>query len=206
VNVRVVAATNADLAKLVKDGGSASTSTTGSTPTRSTSRRCASARTTSRRCRRPSWKSTPRSTASAARLHRQGQAGAALLHLAGQHPRAAERHRARVILAPHGTRVEAEHLFLAERDGSLAELGLDAHGDLARGWQPGEKLCESVLNGVFTLDEVESMLLEAAVAKAKGNLSGAARLLGITRPQLAYRLKRMSRKADKRPAKNSVAA
>ena len=119
-----------------------------------------------------------------------------------------------VILAPHGTRVEAEQLFLAERDGASPELGLDAHGDLARGWQPGERLCESVLNGVFTLDEVESMLLETAVAKAKGNLSGAARLLGITRPQLAYRLKRM-KEADKqekvpapekRPAKNSVAA
>ena len=96
-----------------------------------------------------------------------------------------------VIIAPHGTRVEAEHLFLAERDTRPPELGLDAHGDLARGWQPGEKLCESVLNGVFTLDEVESMLLEAAVAKAGGNLSSAARLLGITRPQLAYRLKRM---------------
>jgi DNA-binding NtrC family response regulator len=118
------------------------------------------------------------------------------------------------ILAPHGTRVEAEQLFLAERDGASPELGLDAHGDLARGWQPGERLCESVLNGVFTLDEVESMLLETAVAKAKGNLSGAARLLGITRPQLAYRLKRM-KEADKqekvpapekRPAKNSVAA
>ena len=96
-----------------------------------------------------------------------------------------------VIIAPHGTRIEAEHLFLAERDTRPPELGLDAHGDLARGWQPGEKLCESVLNGVFTLDEVESMLLEAAVAKAGGNLSSAARLLGITRPQLAYRLKRM---------------
>jgi DNA-binding NtrC family response regulator len=96
-----------------------------------------------------------------------------------------------VILAPHGTRIEAEHLFLAERDGQPAELGLDAHGDIARGWQPGERLCDSVLNGVFTLDEVESMLLEAAVAKSRGNLSSAARLLGITRPQLAYRLKRM---------------
>ncbi|MEZ5615379.1 MAG: sigma 54-interacting transcriptional regulator [Rhodocyclaceae bacterium] len=96
-----------------------------------------------------------------------------------------------VILAPHGARVEAEHLFLAERERQPPELGLDAHGDLARGWQPGEKLCETVLNGVFTLDEVESMLLEAAVAKAGGNLSSAARLLGITRPQLAYRLKRM---------------
>jgi hypothetical protein len=42
------------------------------------------------------------------------------------------------------------------------------------------------------------MLLEGAVAKANGNLSSAARLLGITRPQLAYRLKRM-KEADKAP-------
>ena len=35
------------------------------------------------------------------------------------------------------------------------------------------------------------MLLETAVDKARGNLSSAARLLGLTRPQLAYRLKRL---------------
>jgi len=116
-----------------------------------------------------------------------------------------------VILAPHGTRIEASHLFLAERDGQSHELGLDARGTLhAQTWEPGTKLCDSVLNGVFTLDEVESMLLEAAVAKANGNLSSAARLLGITRPQLAYRLKRM-KEADKpaaesKPAKSGVAA
>jgi transcriptional regulator with GAF, ATPase, and Fis domain len=35
------------------------------------------------------------------------------------------------------------------------------------------------------------MLLETAVDKARGNLSSAARMLGITRPQIAYRLKRL---------------
>ena len=35
------------------------------------------------------------------------------------------------------------------------------------------------------------MLLETAVDKARGNLSSAARMLGLTRPQLAYRLKRL---------------
>ncbi|HNC62336.1 MAG TPA: helix-turn-helix domain-containing protein, partial [Rhodocyclaceae bacterium] len=30
----------------------------------------------------------------------------------------------------------------------------------------------------------------ASVARAEGNLAGAARLLGITRPQLSYRLKK----------------
>lgn len=35
------------------------------------------------------------------------------------------------------------------------------------------------------------MLIEAAVDKSHGNLSGVARMLGLTRPQLAYRLKRL---------------
>jgi DNA-binding protein Fis len=48
-----------------------------------------------------------------------------------------------------------------------------------------------VFNGVMTLDQVETMLLETAVDKAHGNLSSAARMLGLTRPQLAYRLKRL---------------
>jgi DNA-binding protein Fis len=52
-------------------------------------------------------------------------------------------------------------------------------------------LCEAVFNGVLTLDQVEAMLLETAVDKAHGNLSSAARMLGLTRPQLAYRLKRL---------------
>ncbi|HMM54002.1 MAG TPA: sigma 54-interacting transcriptional regulator [Candidatus Desulfobacillus sp.] len=119
-----------------------------------------------------------------------------------------------VILAPHGTRVEAEQLFLADRGEPPAELALGTDGSPnAQGWQPGAQLCESVLNGVFTLDEVESMLLQAAVVKARGNLSSAARLLGITRPQLAYRLKREqaaeppgNAAATKKAAGNGVAA
>jgi len=34
------------------------------------------------------------------------------------------------------------------------------------------------------------MLLEEAVNREQGNLAGAARLLGISRPQISYRLKR----------------
>ena len=43
------------------------------------------------------------------------------------------------------------------------------------------------------------MLIEIAVDKAHGNLSAAARTLGLTRPQLAYRLKRLH-EADLPPA------
>jgi DNA-binding protein Fis len=58
-------------------------------------------------------------------------------------------------------------------------------------WDTGKSLCEAVFNGVMTLDQVEAMLLETAVDKARGNLSSAARMLGLTRPQIAYRLKRL---------------
>jgi DNA-binding NtrC family response regulator len=97
-----------------------------------------------------------------------------------------------VILAPAGTRIEVNHLFTSCSVEHPREFGLDLNGDLdVRRWDAGRGLCEAVLNGVMTLDQVESMLLETAVDKARGNLSSAARLLGITRPQLAYRLKRL---------------
>jgi transcriptional regulator with GAF, ATPase, and Fis domain len=53
-----------------------------------------------------------------------------------------------------------------------------------------------VFNGSLTLDEVEAMLLEAAVDNARGNLSSAARMLGLTRAQIAYRLKRLQEARD----------
>ena len=97
-----------------------------------------------------------------------------------------------VILAPHGARVEVEHLFLSCGDDDAREFGLDRDGKLdVDGGQSGRALCEAVCNGAMTLDEVEAMLLEATMDKARGNMSSAARMLGLTRPQLAYRLKRL---------------
>lgn len=97
-----------------------------------------------------------------------------------------------VILAPSGTRIEVNHLFSACSEEHAREFGLDTNGALGvdRG-ESSKSLCEAVFNGVLTLDQVETMLLETAVDKAHGNLSSAARMLGLTRPQLAYRLKRL---------------
>ena len=47
--------------------------------------------------------------------------------------------------------------------------------------------------------QAESKLIEAAVKRANGNLSAAARLLGLTRPQLAYRLGRLGESEPVRP-------
>jgi DNA-binding NtrC family response regulator len=97
-----------------------------------------------------------------------------------------------VILAPSGTRIEVNHLFSPCSEEHAREFGLDTNGALGvdRG-ESSKSLCEAVFNGVMTLDQVETMLLEKAVDKAHGNLSSAARMLGLTRPQLAYRLKRL---------------
>jgi DNA-binding NtrC family response regulator len=103
-----------------------------------------------------------------------------------------------VILAPSGTRIEVDHLFLCS-GGQGQEFGLDTNGAL--GLHHGDtqqRLCEAVFNGVMTLDQLEAMLLETAVDKARGNLSSAARMVGLTRPQFAYRLKRLHEDAQGR--------
>ncbi len=102
-----------------------------------------------------------------------------------------------VILAPSGTRIEVSHLFMSCGDIQSPEFGLDHAGGLdVNCWETGKDLREAVFNGTLTLDQVEAMLLETAVDKARGNLSSAARMLGITRPQLAYRLKRLHEGRD----------
>ena len=66
VDVRIIAATNCDLARWSRTAGSARTSSTGCTSSTSTCRRCASGRKTSRCWRSTSSRSTARRTASRA--------------------------------------------------------------------------------------------------------------------------------------------
>ncbi len=95
-----------------------------------------------------------------------------------------------VILAPHNGRVEINHLFASWEDAAAGELGLDSRGDLdVPEHGPCKALCEAVLAGTMTLEQVEQLMLESAVSRARGNLSLAARMLGLTRAQLAYRIK-----------------
>jgi len=102
-----------------------------------------------------------------------------------------------VILAPnHGT-IEVEHLFVGNgseearahvlgTSGGLEEKSGETHADLA----------DALLERGVPLESFERMVLHRAVERAKGNLSAAARLLGLTRPQLSYRLKKESTAAD----------
>lgn len=53
-----------------------------------------------------------------------------------------------------------------------------------------EALYEEILRRGISLESVEEALMQEAVRREGGNLSAAARALGITRPQLSYRLSR----------------
>ncbi|MEY2631702.1 MAG: hypothetical protein RIR00_356 [Pseudomonadota bacterium] len=96
-----------------------------------------------------------------------------------------------VILAPQGGWIEVEHLFTQVGEANAWETALTANGQLEiPAAADSNDLCASILASGLSLDQLEARLLNEAVQRAKGNLASAARLLGITRPQLQYRLKR----------------
>lgn len=102
-----------------------------------------------------------------------------------------------VILTPSGTHIETHHLFSSYSNEPATELRLGTDGGL--GIDPREKwksFFDAVSSGVLTLDQVEAMLIENAVDKARGNLSKASKMLSLTRRQLAYRLERLHRGPD----------
>jgi len=93
-----------------------------------------------------------------------------------------------VILASQGGWVEVEHLFQHLPD--IAHTGVDAHGQLAQLPSAQENdLSARILDSGSPIEAIEARVLDLAVQRAGGNLSEAARLLGLSRPQLAYRQK-----------------
>ena len=119
-----------------------------------------------------------------------------------------------VILATEGVAIDVGHLFTSGekfaarfdlgRNGALTAAELLQHA-AAQSGDPDlgpvtERLCSLLLGQPGTseahdtpcpvsLDDIETALLKKAVGHAHGNLAAAARILGITRPQLVYRLK-----------------
>jgi two-component system, NtrC family, response regulator HydG len=98
-----------------------------------------------------------------------------------------------VILAAEGEAIQLSHLqspadlhsptfFRVSHTGHLERFGSEA---------PSADI-ESILRGTKTLEQVETELITKAVAQCDGNLSQAAKLLGITRPQLAYRYRKIT--------------
>jgi transcriptional regulator with AAA-type ATPase domain len=94
-----------------------------------------------------------------------------------------------VILAGQGGMIQVEDLF-PNRPESV-QTSLDALGNLADlPSSHDDDLSQRILDSGSSLDDVEIRVLDLAVARTHGDLSKAARLLGLSRAQLAYRLKR----------------
>ncbi|WP_254898598.1 sigma-54-dependent Fis family transcriptional regulator [Paraburkholderia atlantica] len=113
-----------------------------------------------------------------------------------------------VILAPDGGAIDIGHLFTSGETIDAQMFGLGTNGSLTpsgslldqQAGATGEvervvRKVNDLLMGASgdidptSLDDIETALLKSAVQRAQGNLSAAARTLGITRPQLVYRLK-----------------
>ena len=84
-----------------------------------------------------------------------------------------------MILTPSGEAIQALNLF-SSFSPTRQVIAKDRLAALA----------DQALREDVKLEALESLLLSKAVAQTGGNLSSAARLLGLTRPQLAYRLKK----------------
>jgi DNA-binding NtrC family response regulator len=96
-----------------------------------------------------------------------------------------------VILAAQNSKIEVEQLFIGAAPEFGQQSGVGADGTLEeRATVTGNDLTDAVLNAGTALEDFEQTLLQRAVDRAGGNLSAAARLLGMTRPQLNYRLKK----------------
>jgi transcriptional regulator with PAS, ATPase and Fis domain len=95
-----------------------------------------------------------------------------------------------VLLAPNGGLIEIDHLFAGGAPAQAPGAEVDRAGQVGNGSDATrQQLYEAILQDGFDLEQHEARLLELAVQRAGGNLTHAAKLLGITRRQLAYRLK-----------------
>ncbi|WER47481.1 helix-turn-helix domain-containing protein [Cupriavidus sp. WKF15] len=61
--------------------------------------------------------------------------------------------------------------------------------------EDADALLQKLLDQQVSLPQIEGRLMQLAIDTTRGNLSSAARMLGITPPQLAYRLKKMTVRA-----------
>ena len=100
-----------------------------------------------------------------------------------------------VIGARAGNPIDVGHIFLANEVPPERFFSLDGQGRLAApsdGDETLDALVEETLELGLGLEALETRLLETAVARAGGNVSQAAKTLGLTRAQLAYRLRKRS--------------
>ncbi len=100
-----------------------------------------------------------------------------------------------VMLAPNGTHIATSHLFPSYCNDGHPDFGLDAQGRLSANpvEENGKNFWDDIMSGRITLEQGIDMLAKAAEEKANGNISAAARMLGLTRSQMSYRLENLNK-------------
>lgn len=95
-----------------------------------------------------------------------------------------------LIVTSAGQMVDEDALFPLPPGGQRVTVG--ESGELTQG-APSDihSLFDELQRRGLSLEALEDGLIEEAVTRASGNLSAAARALGLTRPQLSYRLQRI---------------
>ena len=94
-----------------------------------------------------------------------------------------------VILADDGGALDLCHLLTAGEEVSAATFVVQKNGALRADDRLGEEEATAP-SALPALADTEARMLRLALAEANGNLSLAARLLSISRPTLAYRLRK----------------
>jgi two-component system C4-dicarboxylate transport response regulator DctD len=95
-----------------------------------------------------------------------------------------------LIITPPGQMVDVEDLFAVAP--ASPQVTLSQSGELRQGGAADiASLFDELQKRGLSLDALEDGLIQQAVERAGGNLSAAARTLGLTRPQLSYRLQRI---------------
>jgi transcriptional regulator with PAS, ATPase and Fis domain len=93
-----------------------------------------------------------------------------------------------VLLAQPGSRIDREALFVNPAPNAAGNAFVDPHGQVRPRGSDGAAAIAAQA-GDLTLARHEAALVDEAMRRASGNVSEAARLLGLTRRQLDYRLK-----------------
>jgi DNA-binding NtrC family response regulator len=105
-----------------------------------------------------------------------------------------------VILGEEGQPIDLRHLFGVE---GLARSALVHHEHADAADEPGagegddgsmSQLLDRMVARDLALDGFEERVLLQALERAQGNVAEAARLVGLSRPQFAYRLQKYSAK------------
>jgi DNA-binding NtrC family response regulator len=94
-----------------------------------------------------------------------------------------------VILASPGEPIDADHLFPSLSGPGATTVNVSGHLEPCADENTGS-LYDEVARRGLSLEGVADALMLEAVRRHSGNLAAAARALGMTRPQLSYRLSR----------------